>query len=180
MSNTDVSWRWDLVVFRLCNQNPTLSQRQILTSTRFSFSTKMQRLSDVVSNVNLTLHRRLVPAGNRPTGYLVKQKSLLFIFYRIIIFCCIMTHIECISAAAGSRSIFPINFSHMDLIKFYVKALLTTNQTNQLRGESQHHKQIWSRKIYLKKSDKKTNIQDCAPNSFNDGKNCNHFEWQSN
>ncbi len=29
MSNTDVSWRWDLVVFRLCNQNPTLSQRQI-------------------------------------------------------------------------------------------------------------------------------------------------------
>ncbi len=29
MSNTDVSWRWDFVVFRLCNQNPTLSQRQI-------------------------------------------------------------------------------------------------------------------------------------------------------
>ncbi len=29
MSNTDISWRWDLVVFRLCNQNPTLSQRQI-------------------------------------------------------------------------------------------------------------------------------------------------------
>ncbi len=29
MSNTDVSWRWDLVVFRLCNQNPTLSQHQI-------------------------------------------------------------------------------------------------------------------------------------------------------
>ncbi len=29
MSNTDVSWRWDLVVFRLCNQNPTLSQCQI-------------------------------------------------------------------------------------------------------------------------------------------------------
>ncbi len=29
MSNTDFSWRWDLVVFRLCNQNPTLSQRQI-------------------------------------------------------------------------------------------------------------------------------------------------------
>ncbi len=28
MSNTDVSWRWDFVVFRLCNQNPTLSQRQ--------------------------------------------------------------------------------------------------------------------------------------------------------
>ncbi len=63
MSNTDVSWCWDLVVFRLCNQNPTLSQRQILTSTRFSFSTKIQRLSDVMSNVNLMLHRRLVPAG---------------------------------------------------------------------------------------------------------------------
>ncbi len=29
MSNTDVSWHWDFVVFRLCNQNPTLSQRQI-------------------------------------------------------------------------------------------------------------------------------------------------------
>ncbi len=29
MSNTDVSWHGDLVVFRLCNQNPTLSQRQI-------------------------------------------------------------------------------------------------------------------------------------------------------
>ncbi len=66
-----------------------------------------------------------------------------------------MTHIECISAAAGSRSIFPIHFSHMDLIKFYVKALLTTNQTNQLRGESQHHKQIWSRKIYLKNQTKR-------------------------
>ncbi len=36
---------------------------QILTSTRFSFSTKIQRLYDVMSNVNLTLHRRLVPAG---------------------------------------------------------------------------------------------------------------------
>ncbi len=63
MSNTDVSWRWDFVVFRLCNQNPTSNWRQILTSTRFSFSTKMQRLSDVMPNVNLTLHRRLVPAG---------------------------------------------------------------------------------------------------------------------
>ncbi len=31
--------------------------------TRFSFSTKMQRLYDVMSNINLTLHRRLVPAG---------------------------------------------------------------------------------------------------------------------
>ncbi len=29
MSDTDVSWRWDFVVFRLCNQNTTLSQRQI-------------------------------------------------------------------------------------------------------------------------------------------------------
>ncbi len=29
MSNTDVSWHGDLVVFRLCNQNPTLSQCQI-------------------------------------------------------------------------------------------------------------------------------------------------------
>ncbi len=29
MSNSDVSWRWDFVVFRLCNQNPTLSQCQI-------------------------------------------------------------------------------------------------------------------------------------------------------
>ncbi len=36
---------------------------QILSSTGFSFSTKMQRLSDVMSNVNLTLYRRLVPAG---------------------------------------------------------------------------------------------------------------------
>ncbi len=41
----------------------TKIQRQILTLTRFSFSTKMQRLSDIMSNVNLTLHRRLVPAG---------------------------------------------------------------------------------------------------------------------
>ncbi len=29
MSDTDVSWRLDFVVFRVCNQNPTLSQRQI-------------------------------------------------------------------------------------------------------------------------------------------------------
>ncbi len=29
MSNAGVSWRWDFVVFRLCNQNPTLSQRHI-------------------------------------------------------------------------------------------------------------------------------------------------------
>ncbi len=29
MSDTNVSWRWDFVVFRWCNQNPTLSQRQI-------------------------------------------------------------------------------------------------------------------------------------------------------
>ncbi len=37
MSNTDVSCRWDFVFCRLCNQNPTLRQHQILTSTWFSF-----------------------------------------------------------------------------------------------------------------------------------------------
>ncbi len=74
MSNTDVSWRWDFVVFRLCNQNPTSNWRQILTSTRFSFSTKMQRLSDVMSNVNLMLHRRLVPAGQVQDTVLCKMR----------------------------------------------------------------------------------------------------------
>ncbi len=36
---------------------------QILTSTPIFIFNQMQRLSDVMSNVNLTLHRRLVPAG---------------------------------------------------------------------------------------------------------------------
>ncbi len=38
MSDTDVSWRWDFVVFRLCNQNPTLSQRQIDVNPIFIFN----------------------------------------------------------------------------------------------------------------------------------------------
>ncbi len=57
MSNTDVSWRWDLVVFRLCNQNPTLSHVKLTSNIDvnpiFIFN-QNARLSDIMSNVNLT------------------------------------------------------------------------------------------------------------------------------
>ncbi len=62
------------VVFRLCNQNPTLSQRQIDVNPIFIFNQNATSVWRHV-HVNLTLHRRLVPAGDLHSIWNIPFKS---------------------------------------------------------------------------------------------------------
>jgi len=63
------------------------------------------------------------------------------------------------------------------------------NQTNQLRGESQHYK-LWfeakKKKVVENQTEIQRNIQDCELNDFNEGKNYNpmkhweqHNQWRN-